>query len=695
MWLSRQRAEVLSALALVATSRQALPEGLDRLAADDPLLRPWAQRLGADLRQGRPLAEVLRRHRLIGQADADALAADERAGRIADGLARVAEGQRAGVRGVLLVTWLPVWAAVVMSLGFIVASGAAWAYMEQVGGPVHLAQLVGVRAPDVTWQDGVAHMMSAVAIIAVAWWLLGRMPVLRHVRALVYPTIHRQVALVDLLRQARGAAAALPIGASLCVRIEAMIWWFAWRPGRLPAWRWRWHHWMLLTRHRLAVRQRAGLRALRTDGMLADDLTAHLVAVGAVETASPAAVAAAQRREEDRLRRMMASAVGQVVLLLAALAALALMLGVMGPLSDHVLALADADPWSSRPPPSDTEVMVWIVVRPLLWLGGALMVCLVACSLWSEAARWFGRAATWRSAAAVLSWTGRTGASPSEALSAQAHACRGAHAARLHDAASRLDRGEPMIEALAGARLLPRSALGAGRAASDLGPQAMAAWLAQNGSALQGDDRHAVEIARLFAELLVAYAITAFLAIFIIPKIQMIFYDLNVPLPDMMIVVISVSDAVADGLLPVSILVVVLWAGLRWLPWRLPMPDLASPRLPRARLILAASTAGRSESDIATALAQTFRRPPPTLQAAGQAGDLPGLCAACGWRVPSLAALAAAVSRAEAAAAQRIRMLGLVVYTAGPLLLAAVVGTVVIAVMQTLVSMVITLTELA
>jgi hypothetical protein len=40
-------------------------------------------------------------------------------------------------------------------------------------------------------------------------------------------------------------------------------------------------------------------------------------------------------------------------------------------------------------------------------------------------------------------------------------------------------------------------------------------------------------------------------------------------------------------------------------------------------------------------------------------------------------------------------MLGLVVYTAGPLLLAAVVGTVVIAVMQTLVSMVITLTELA
>lgn len=168
--LHRQRVDVLHALVLVAGGREPLAEGLDRLAAGDPLLAPWARRLGPALRSGEPVPAVLARARLLSRGEARRLEGVD----LADGLDGVLAAEAGDPRGVALVRYLPTALVAAMGAGLIAGKTAQVALF---GG---IYREVGLRSSSIA--ETAAGIVLVVAGVWLAQWLLAASAWLGEVR---------------------------------------------------------------------------------------------------------------------------------------------------------------------------------------------------------------------------------------------------------------------------------------------------------------------------------------------------------------------------------------------------------------------------------------------------------------------------------------------------------------------------------
>jgi hypothetical protein len=274
------RADVLSACALVARTRAPMAEGLERLAAGDPLLMRWARRLAPPLRAGAPLAETLRRERLLTRREAELLALD---GDAPGALDRIAAGALAPPRGLLLVRHLPV----ALALALMLPALAVSIVLDLIGAHYEtIYRELGIMLPYVTEVTlGVVRLLFSTVLLTAAAFaaeaLLRSLRGFRHIAHLWCPEVERESALLRLvesarLRDERSAQvgtlwmALAPVTVLLnLVRLNAV------RRGR-PAWDLDWRTWLFLSRYRLDREQRRAAAAQ-------PDLAARLIGLGVVE----------------------------------------------------------------------------------------------------------------------------------------------------------------------------------------------------------------------------------------------------------------------------------------------------------------------------------------------------------------------------------------------------------------------------
>ena len=277
MFLHPLRADVLSALALAAGGREPLPEALEHLAASDPLLRPWAARLGPPLRAGAPLGTTLHRARLIDRIHGERLDAAADPARALDRLARQA---MAPIRGAALVVWLPVWLALALVVPMILPD----LLMRHVTGYdfENIYRELGMTLPSLT--EMVISLSRApwsplVLALGIAgfMWLLAQFRGLRHVLHVWNPEVHRNLALLELLRCSRDGGGLRPARPSWFMRLLMALRIGA-RRYEQPEWDLPWRTWLFLTRFRLRRAERLGLASLPT-------ITERLTAIGVLTLA--------------------------------------------------------------------------------------------------------------------------------------------------------------------------------------------------------------------------------------------------------------------------------------------------------------------------------------------------------------------------------------------------------------------------
>lgn len=269
------RIEILHALALAAGGREPLPEALERLAADDPLLRPWADRLVPRLRQGEALGSVLRRCRLLSRQEAALL---DRARHPAPTLTNLAEGTFQMPWPAVVAVWLPT--AAVVTTGLALLTGVV---MQQMAFAT-LNREIGIRIPTVG--EHALQWLGLVAAVGLTQVAVSQVRGLRWLLVPPFSGIHRALALVDLHRTAR---ADLP----------APRWRRAWAATRLgahrhraPAWDLPWRTWWMLTRWRLTEGQRQAVL----------DLEDPLQRLRGLGLGDPATAQEALRQEADAVR---------------------------------------------------------------------------------------------------------------------------------------------------------------------------------------------------------------------------------------------------------------------------------------------------------------------------------------------------------------------------------------------------------
>lgn len=266
-WPHPHRADVLAALALAARLREPLDRGLTRLAEGDPLLRPWAVRLGPDLAAGAPLGATLLRHGLLVRDEARRLDADPDQATAIDRLGR--DGL-APLRGLLLVRWFPVAlvAAMLAPVALLQLCGVTGAF-EQI------FHELNIRLPALTvamLDRSLTGLLLPLVGAGAVWLLLAVLASargLRHLRRLCWVEVHRQHALLQLVEAARDGDDA-PVVLPRWVSWLSVLRLWAWRQGR-PAWDRDWRAYRILTRWRaMGGGWHAAARAATAAGLLQD-----------------------------------------------------------------------------------------------------------------------------------------------------------------------------------------------------------------------------------------------------------------------------------------------------------------------------------------------------------------------------------------------------------------------------------------
>jgi hypothetical protein len=282
------RATALHALALLVEARQPLPEGLERLAASDPGIAPWARRLCPRLRSGLALPDALRAARVVSRRERRLLAAVPAEG-VAAELTAIADGSFAPTPGYALVRWLPFW----LALALVVPPFVFFIFFYSLSGGVILGLVremglsnrhLGVFAP----LDALGDAAIALAVVAAGLWLVSRIRPLRHLLHLWCPEVHRAAALARLTR-----AAIAPDDTPL--RLNRLRRFLSWclldiRRRDRPRWDLDWRTWMFLTRFRMTSRHRRMLREL-------PDLAER---IGALDVAAGGDPLAAARQARER-----------------------------------------------------------------------------------------------------------------------------------------------------------------------------------------------------------------------------------------------------------------------------------------------------------------------------------------------------------------------------------------------------------
>lgn len=202
----RGRGEVLHALALVAGDGEPLDRGLAGLAAGDPLLEPWLRRLAPDLAAGRPLEQVLRRHRLIGRDEVAVVAASTD---LPATLRRLAAASPAVPLRARALRWLPVTLTVTLGVGTLVGSALLNLAATQPMHDLNIRLPVGHGSTG-SWLALVVLIAAVAAALAGSMVALDAIPGVRRLLHLWCPEVQRSLALAELVRalasQRRAAA---------------------------------------------------------------------------------------------------------------------------------------------------------------------------------------------------------------------------------------------------------------------------------------------------------------------------------------------------------------------------------------------------------------------------------------------------------------------------------------------------------
>lgn len=243
--MTTARIEVLHALALAAGSREALPEAIEHLAADDPLLRPWAARLAPRLRQGEALGSALRHCRLVTRQEAALL---DRAHQPAITLTRLAEGTFQVPWTARVAEWLPSVVAIVAGVAYLLGI-----VLEALAlGPIN--RELGILIP--TFDDQVMLVMGMVTAVVATQAVVRQVRGLRWFLVPPFIGLHRALALVELHRSAREDV--IPSWLNRAWSVTRM----GAQRHQAPTWDLPWRTWWMLTRWRLTAGQRQAVHDL-------------------------------------------------------------------------------------------------------------------------------------------------------------------------------------------------------------------------------------------------------------------------------------------------------------------------------------------------------------------------------------------------------------------------------------------------
>ncbi len=218
------RAEALAACALVVAAGEEPSRGLGRLAGEDPGLRQLAGVARACAR-GVALPEALRHARLLSRLEAQALTGLPPAA-LAQELGRCARARAEPLLAPHLARWLPAYlVAAACAPSLLIASAVELVAHQSYPG---LWTVLGWQAPALDGSSLAAHVATCAAytlVVALVWWLLRQLPVVRH---MTY--IDRSLEQADQVLALLSAARAHPTGTQAVRRYRRFAW-FVGQPG--------------------------------------------------------------------------------------------------------------------------------------------------------------------------------------------------------------------------------------------------------------------------------------------------------------------------------------------------------------------------------------------------------------------------------------------------------------------------------
>jgi hypothetical protein len=279
MMLRRGRIQVLHALALAAGAREPLGRAFGELAAGDPLLEPWRRRLEPALSAGIPVAETLRRYRLIERCEIGAV---ERSTDLQRTLRRIAAGAGGSPMWGTLLIWLPVVLVLAVGGGVTLGTGVINLTMEQAMRDLNMRLPLGY-GPGIAWLATPLATMATAVVVLAGLLLVAAIPGVRRLRHLWCPEVQRAAALAGMIR-------------ALASRDEVLAWrrWATWwflTAQRLPQ-----GPWSAVSSEPLLERRLVGLGLLavhdgavdwemaveRADVQLVESVTAARIVVGPI-----------------------------------------------------------------------------------------------------------------------------------------------------------------------------------------------------------------------------------------------------------------------------------------------------------------------------------------------------------------------------------------------------------------------------
>jgi hypothetical protein len=292
--------------------------------------------------------------------------------------------------------------------------------------------------------------------------------------------------------------------------------------------------------------------------------------------------------------------------------------------------------------------LAWAILRPLLW--------------WLMPTPRLARLV-----AGALSAALRDGRDAGDAMRGVAISLPLPWSRAAYRAGAALDAGSGVVETLTRERLVHGGTAVVGQAAERLGRVPLLRWLEELAAEPPGAQRLTAVLTPAVACLVMAALCIAFLSVFIAPKFAQICMDLAVtPHPNIALLAgLGRPWAVLLGIIGIS--GCCAWFWLLW-SWR----DLR--RRSAGGLIVAATAQGIDEGGISKALGLAVT------------GDLPMLCAVCGWRAKDREGLLRAIAADAAWRERRAGLMCLVLRIAVPLLLAVPVWLIATGVFGTLIS---------
>jgi hypothetical protein len=648
-WLRYDRAPVLAALALAARGREALPDALEHLASEDPLLRPWAKRLAPALRQGADLGALLKRWRLI-DADTAARLTGPDQGAMLECLASEAADP---VPGVLLARWFPVVAVLVIGFTPVVM--------------LLLLQLIGINFEQMYKDLGIKLPGLTVLIF----------DLLHDYDWLWIPVIALGTAIGCHFNHRAGWGPLVPFPQTLIAHYWLLFVQLGHRDCQAPAasnlvraakgWFWL-SLWRIPKRDRSAVAHGPLLSRLETLGCPGTmGWERHL--------------ALARLRCKFIAPELLWFALVALALLGVGLCAIALFLplisvteqlnssGGFGVGSGSSSSLIDSTQhgidlmWSwlgtwipnlgaaPRLPRFNGGGHADLILIPLLIIAGLQLI--------APFRTWIGRWIPW-----LKPQDGSTQIIQFALIAADED--RLPLNAVLEDLSVHLPRtlGRRLREALlaahpepldtlADAGFIARSQVPMGWISRASGPGAWKAWVATL------TDVHSLDLARLRTQAFLVATVVGLVGLFavnkIVPSLYLISQEIGLPVSPLI-------DLFADYPLTMPLLVFLIWASITLLG------ALVSLMLQRRRrsilvgtIMLHALQRGDSEAAIAQLLAGILPRRAVALHAAGACGDLHGVMRICGWRVYATATLASHLAQATTFLnnAERLRLIGM------------------------------------